>query len=975
MTTLFPHRPVSAALEAELRAAIHKHGVVVWLDKDAHYTALVDELMEARRNGALNYSVFAWRGSHLALLLALDGVAAGTEPVPLVVHMPGFNEVTVGQTPLLELHEAGVRFWKALDTLVTDTAAGRVGPDEIAAFKQQPQLTLAAADVWLNALDSASAQGLSGQLRAMKPSALLDELLEGGPIAAGLVDPAYAATLWVQLNASLGVPDAWRNAMLTGSMNRLLGSDVAFAVASWALCVEYVHDLSRKPVSSYLSGVRALPGELVGNCNKLAVHLRRQHAAFYKRTADETEIILADEVEAADARDLGKVDTFRFEDDKVLKGAISALANKEYVRAAEWAALRLGSATAARSFWLQEDPDRNSAWLLVAEAANLGVALVRAGERTGINANENGSLDAVVNAYVERGAAVDQAHRHLDQQRRNLLYPRVPEFESLRTQLDALRLAWRHWADSWARDFNAICRTQGFLPDSAMQQRTIFEQVVRPFTQENDMTAYFVVDALRFEMGEELFRTFAEESGTTAHLRARLAELPTVTEVGMNLLAPVEKNGKVFPVMAPDQSDIQGFRFGDRQNEFRVFNPETRKNAMNDRTRGNTCPWLTLEEVNNRGAAALKRSIAQARLVVVHSREIDEAGESGAGLAVFDQVLRQLASAWRLLRDAGVRRFVFTSDHGFLLLDDTVLSAQAHGRRVDPGRRYVLTRTDASSTGEVRVSLSALAYEGTDAYLIFPESTAVFDTGRRTMGFVHGGNSLQERVIPVITVVHHRPAGGTRKQFRIQAGARETVSGMHCLRATVEVDAQSSLGFDNAVDVVLALRVADAEGVQVELCQVLGGATLSQGAVTAKVGTEFELFFRLSGSTDARVLVQLHHPDAVVDVVPLTLDTRFDVAAKQDAQGKPVASTANKTSAPASRDWLNDYDDPGVRQVFEHIAVHGVITEREATGMLGGPRAMRQFAIKFDDHASKAPFGIRIESAGGEKRYVREGTK
>jgi hypothetical protein len=974
MTTLFPHRPVSAALESELRTMVRKHGVVVWLDKDAHYTALVDELIEARRNGALPYAVFAWRGSHLALLMALDGIAAGTERVPLVVHMPGFIEETVSQTPLLELYEVGFRLRKGLDTLVTEAAAGRVRPDEIAAFKRQPQLTLAAADAWLNALESESAQGLSGQLRAMQPTALVDALLEDGPIARELTEPEHAATLWVQLNASLGLPDAWRNAALTSNVNRLTGRDVAFAAASWALCVEYVHDLSRQPVSQHLSGVRSLPDALVANCSKLATYLRKQHAVFYQRTADETETLLADEVEAADAKDLGKVDTFRFEEDKVLKGAISALAARDFKRAADWASARLGSTTASPSFWLNEDPARNLAWQLVAEAAKLGTALVRAGERAGVSPNDSSGLEAVVNGYVERGAAVDQAHRHLEQRRR-LLNPRVPEFETLRAQLDALRQAWRTWADSWARDFNAICRTQGFLPGSAMQQRMLFEQVVRPFTTENDITAYFVVDALRFEMGEELFREFAALPATTAHLRPRLAELPTVTEVGMNLLAPVEKQGRVTPVIAADLSSIQAFRFGDRQNEFRVSDPDTRKRAMHDRTRGATCPWLTLDEVNNRDLGALKRTVAQARLVVVHSREIDEAGESGAGLAVFDQVLRQLASAWRLLRDAGVRRFVFTSDHGFLLLDDTVVSAQSHGRIVDPKRRYVLTRTDASASGEVRVSMSALGYEDTDAYLIFPESTAVFDTGRRTMGFVHGGNSLQERVIPVITVVHRGPAGGNTQQYRISAVAKDPVSGMHCLRATVEVVAQGSLDFGSTRHVDLALSVADAQGVQVEICQVLGGAKLSQGVVAATVGAEFELFFRLSGATDARVLVELHHPGNAAEVVPYTLETRFGVTATQSVVPGPVTATADKSGAPGARAWLEQYADPGVRQVLEHIAVHGVITEREATGMLGNPRAMRQFAIKFDDHASKAPFSIRIESAGGEKRYVREGTK
>ena len=58
----------------------------------------------------------------------------------------------------------------------------------------------------------------------------------------------------------------------------------------------------------------------------------------------------------------------------------------------------------------------------------------------------------------------------------------------------------------------------------------------------------------------------------------------------------------------------------------------------------------------SRDSASLKRSVAQARLVVVHSQEIDNAGEKGVGPAVFDHVMQKLRAAWRLLRDAGVRR-------------------------------------------------------------------------------------------------------------------------------------------------------------------------------------------------------------------------------------------------------------------------------------------------------------------------------
>src|SRR5439155_22937969 len=138
------------------------------------------------------------------------------------------------------------------------------------------------------------------------------------------------------------------------------------------------------------------------------------------------------------------------------------------------------------------------------------------------------------------------------------------------------------WADGWARDFNALCKTNGFLAGPSFQQRTLFDEVVKPLTQEAGTTAYFVVDALRFEMGEELYRQVEGTPATTALLKPRLAELPTVTEVGMNVLAPVEKNGRLYMSMASDIGGVRGFRAG----EFIVFDPETRKRAMHDRVGG-----------------------------------------------------------------------------------------------------------------------------------------------------------------------------------------------------------------------------------------------------------------------------------------------------------------------------------------------------------------------------------------------------
>jgi hypothetical protein len=942
-------------LEAELRERVARHGLVIWLDADNHYSDFVDRLIELRAAGDLKYEVRAFRGSHLQLMLDLEGLAGGLDKSRLVIHLPGFNEEAVRKTPLFELYSAGVRYRKALDTLVTEAAAGDVHPEQIASFCQQEGLTLALADQWLNAHLTEGGEGLAGHLRNLTLTALIDDLLGDGHVANHLDAEADRHAVWERLGSLIGLTQRWREVWPTAGSTQ--AKEVAFTAASWALCVEYIHDLQhRQPVGERLRLIPELPAPVVDACSQLATHLRDRHADFYAYTAAETEAALVDEVEAAQAADLGQIDTFLFEEELVLKAALTAIADHQWDVAAKWVELRQGD----RSFWLRQEPARRSEWQLIDDAARLGQSIDAAGTRLDVTEN----LEAAVDRYVQRGAAVDQAHRHLEQRRLALLYPHLPKFETLRTCLDGMRRHWRSWADAWARDFNAVCTQRGFLPPAALQQRTLFDEVVRPLVQEPGTTALFLIDAFRFEMGEELYAAISDSQATTAHLRGRLAELPTVTEVGMNVLPPVSDAGRLRPKVSGGK--ILGFSTG----QFRVSNEDTRKRAMYDRIGGGTCPWLTLNDVMTRDAKSLKQAIARAQLVIVYCREIDDAGEKGVGLSVFDNVMQRLRAAWRMLRDAGVRQFVFTADHGFLLLDENAPQVQSHGRKIDPKRRHVFSEHAANHKDEVRVSLADLAYDGETGYFMFPESTAVFDTGDRSMSYVHGGNSLQERVIPVLTLSHRAAVGSSTLRYSVAAQPRSGVAGMHCVEARVDNVAQQSLDFGGSGTIELGLRVSDETSVQVELCEIRGGARLSSGAVIATIGEPFELFFRLSGSTETRVRIELFHTGAEADVSPCAVEGRFAVTAARTSNRpnslQPVASKG--------REWSEELPDDGARQVFLHLAEHGVVTESEAATMLGSQRAARRFAMRFDELAAKVPFNAHIEVVAGVKRYVREGT-
>ena len=363
---------------------------------------------------------------------------------------------------------------------------------------------------------------------------------------------------------------------------------------------------------------------------------------------------------------------------------------------------------------------------------------------------------------------------------------------------------------------------------------------------------------------------------------------------------------------------------------------------------------------------------------MVHNREVDDAGEKGVGLDVFERVLRDLRSAWQRLRTAGVRNFVITSDHGFLLNEGAPPAVRSHGTKATPSRRHVFRPHAANHDGEVRVPLADLGYQGVEAQLMMPEDTAVFETGKHDMRFVHGGNSLQERLIPVLTIEHREKPGGSTQQFKIVAQQRQGVAGLHCLEIQVKTVEQLALAFGSRNRIELALKCPDDPSLQVELAQARGAAQLHGSLIQAPVGEAFELFFRLSGSSQEKVRVELFHPSATDQVAPCIPDARFLVSAMANTpQSAEDRTDASLPAAPASEGemppWLMALsDDERIRQLFAHLAAHGAITEPEVAAMLGSPRAARRFSLQVDDLASRAPFSVRIAVVGDVKRYVKE---
>jgi hypothetical protein len=119
-----------------------------------------------------------------------------------------------------------------------------------------------------------------------------------------------------------------------------------------------------------------------------------------------------------------------------------------------------------------------------------------------------------------------------------------------------------------------------------------------------------------------------------------------------------------------------------------------------------------------------------------------------------DTVIDNLARAIRKLAAAGVEQAVVSSDHGHLFFpfdrDESMRIAAPGGETVELHRRCWIGRGGATPSGCLRVAASVLGYLS-DLDFVFPTELGIFKAGG-DLAFHHGGPSLQELIIPVVTV-------------------------------------------------------------------------------------------------------------------------------------------------------------------------------------------------------------------------------
>jgi hypothetical protein len=275
----------------------------------------------------------------------------------------------------------------------------------------------------------------------------------------------------------------------------------------------------------------------------------------------------------------------------------------------------------------------------------------------------------------------------------------------------------------------------------ALHQTRVYPDIVQTM---GGRVAYFLVDAMRFEMGAELARQLEGTKDLT--IRAAIAALPTITPVGMAALLPgASASFSVIERRRKLAASIEGAAMSglsERMSYLKAKVPD----AVD----------LPLGVLLGTSSSKLSKIVGNASLVVVRSQEIDALGENVDELtarAAMEGVIGNVARALRKLASVGIENFVITADHGHqfsIRKEDDMKTDNPGGDTIDIHRRCWVGHGGTTPPGTVRITGAELGYN-TNLDFVFPIGLGVFKVGGG-LSFHHGSISLQELVIPVVSL-------------------------------------------------------------------------------------------------------------------------------------------------------------------------------------------------------------------------------
>lgn len=283
-------------------------------------------------------------------------------------------------------------------------------------------------------------------------------------------------------------------------------------------------------------------------------------------------------------------------------------------------------------------------------------------------------------------------------------------------------------------------------------QREFYNANLR-YTKER--TVVIISDAMRYEVGQELFARMQDDPKCTAKLSVQLSVLPSYTRLGMAALLP----HKTLEMTDDFQVLVDGIlcdNLAGRQQVLQSYNPDS------------VC--VQFDDIKNLKVAELRDVLTKRQIIYVYHNQIDARGDKAN---TEDEVFNACEEAVQEIMDlihrisvsGNTYHFIVTADHGFIYKRDKLTeSDKISGKSAEKAfvnRRFIVSKAALEDDGIDHMSMGRVLGNEDSKVVSYPVSSNVFKMAGGGANYVHGGSSPQEMLVPVL-------------EFKMERGHMET---------------------------------------------------------------------------------------------------------------------------------------------------------------------------------------------------------
>ena len=549
--------------------------------------------------------------------------------------------------------------------------------------------------------------------------------------------------------------------------------------------------------------------------------------------------------------DLGHRDTFPFEERTFLRQAVQGLTSGELDITRQLLARHTGSV------W-QNQEGNQAQWSLVQSAVNL---IVSCEDCDRLLTEASQTPDSLVTFYTRTLRLADQRQREFEQSIGDIEDPD----NLLGDVIDTGRKQYRKLLETVQPRFTRHLEKSGWPIAGHLTNADAFNRFVAPqLSEKGRRVAYLMIDALRYELGVELEKRLAEIGAVEIH--AACAQLPTTTLVGMASLLP----------NAADELSltIEGNKLTPKLGEVTVSNVTQRMKVLQQRY-GDRFQEMTLRDFVSKKKLTVATTVD---LLVLRSTEIDSQLENNPQdtLSLVPKTLKLIRAAIAKLRKQGFHEAVIVSDHGFFL------NAQAEAGDVcqKPQGNWPYCAHDRMLFGDgsadannLLLSPEKLGIRTNLSQVALPKTMAPYRAGHL---YFHGGASLVEAIVPILTVRLDDAPSDSFEQFQIELSYRRDRKRITTPLPRIEVSLGGNL-FSQAQTCEILLEAQDSKGNIVGEPRPSDDVNPATRTITLNPSETKQILLRMKEGFEGKFTIKALNPNTLTAYASLSLSTDYTI--------------------------------------------------------------------------------------------------